>query len=215
MLVLKSSAAAAPPLAAAPADRQLDSAPPNSTSGATAEAGARGLLLQSPADGFYAHLFGALGFGRGLRLNNPYRLSTQLGTTAESLSLTDTYLDLALGGTLGPPDGLQHGAVLHLSVAVEGIAQEVSALGYLALYRFPERFMLSARASVPVILEPDLNAGLEAALGGVALIWAGLGLNAELVYSLFYGAATRERDVTLIPVVSLQLGAWIDYEVLP
>jgi hypothetical protein len=37
-----------------------------------------------------AQLAAALFFGRGLRFNNPYRLSTQLGDTAESLSLTAT-----------------------------------------------------------------------------------------------------------------------------
>lgn len=166
-------------------------------------------------DGLYVHTFAALSGGRGLRLNNPYRLSTQLGETGESLSLTATYADLALGAALGDPNGLQHGIVAHFSAALHGIAQEVITGGYLALYRFPRRFMLLGRVGAPVILEPDYGIGLEAAAGGVALIRSGLGLTAELVYSLFYGAATAERPVTTIPIVSLQIGAWVDYEVLP
>jgi hypothetical protein len=32
---------------------------------------------------------------------------------------------------------------------------------------------------------------------------------------MFFGAATWERDPSVIPVASLELGAWVEYEVLP
>jgi len=35
------------------------------------------------------------------------------------------------------------------------------------------------------------------------------------VGSLYYGAATQDRSVTTIPVLSAQLGLFVDYEVLP
>src|SRR5882757_9998128 len=88
------------------------------------------------ADGSaYWHGFGSLALGDGLRFNNPYRLSTPLGKTPESLSLTAAYLDLALGVVRGPPDGLGHGAIVHLSIAAQGIPQEVLSLSYIALER--------------------------------------------------------------------------------
>jgi hypothetical protein len=161
------------------------------------------------------HVVSSVALGRGVRFNNPFRLETPLGDDAESLSLTAPYLDLLLGATLGPTDGLQHGLALDGSIAIEGIPQEVIAPSYLALLRLPPRAFLYGRAGVPVIIEPDFNAGLEASMGGALLASAGLGVTAELVASIFYGAATHERPVTTIPVLSLELGAWLSYELFP
>lgn len=55
--------------------------------------------------------------------NNPYRLATQLGEDARSVSLTATYADLGLGLAFGPPDGLQHGAAVHASFALAGVSR--------------------------------------------------------------------------------------------
>jgi hypothetical protein len=164
----------------------------------------------------YWHGFGSLALGEGLRFNNPYRLSTPLGKTPESLSLTAAYYDLGLGVVRGPPDGLAHGAVLHLSIAAQGIPQEVLSLSYIALERIGGgRTLLFGRAGIPVVLQPDLGGGLEAAFGAAFMLSAGIGVQGELVGSLFYGAGTQDRSVTTIPVVSGELGLFIDYEVLP
>ena len=40
-------------------------------------------------------------------------------------------------------------------------------------------------------------------------------VQSEITGSFFYGAATQERSVTTIPVISAQLGLFVDYEVLP
>ena len=168
------------------------------------------------ADGSaYWHAFGSLALGDGLRFNNPYRLSTPLGKTPESLSLTAAYYDLGLGVVRGPPDGLAHGAVLHLSMAAQGIPQEVLSLSYIALERIGDgRTMLFGRAGIPVILQPDLGGGVEAAFGAAFMISAGLGVQSELVGSLYYGAGTLDHSVTTIPVLSGELGLFVDYEVL-
>ena len=164
--------------------------------------------------GQYAHLFGALELGRGLRLNNPYRLETVLGDDAESLSLTATYLDISAGAAFGPPDALQHGAALHASFALHGIPQEVLTPSYVAMARFsPLRF--HGRAGTPIVLEPDAGVGGEIAAGMAWLFTAGLGVGLELCASLFYGAATHDRSITAIPVISLQGGLAVDYEILP
>jgi len=164
----------------------------------------------------YWHGFGSLSLGKGLRFNNPYRLATPLGDTPESLSLTAAYYDIGLGFVRGPARGLSHGAVLHLSIAAQGIPQEVLSLSYTALERFGNgRTLLFGRAGIPIILEPDSSGGLEAALGAAYMISAGLGVQSELVGSLYYGAATQDRSVTTIPVLSAQIGLFVDYEVLP
>ena len=168
------------------------------------------------ADGAaYWHGFGSLALGDGLRFNNPYRLSTPLGKTPESLSRTAAYYDLGLGVVRGPPDGLAHGAVLHLSVAAQGIPQEVLSLSYIALEGIGNgRTMLFGRAGIPIVLQPDLGGGIEAGFGGAFMISAGLGVQSELVGSLYYGAGTLDRSVTTIPVLSAELGLFIDYEIL-
>lgn len=169
-----------------------------------------------PGSELYWHGFGSLSLGKGLRFNNPYRLATPLGDSSESLSLTAAYYDLALGVVRGPARGLGHGAVLHLSIAAQGIPQEVLSLSYTALERLGNgRTLLFGRAGIPIVLEPDLTGGLEAALGAAYMISAGLGVQGELVGSLYYGAATPDHSVSTIPVLSAQLGLFIDYEVLP
>jgi hypothetical protein len=157
----------------------------------------------------------ALSYGRGLRFNNPFRLQTELGDGGESLSLTSGYLDLGVGATLGDPHGLQHGAVAHLSYAVNGVHQEVLSLSYLALYPLTRDLLGFARVGFPLVMEPDISVGVELGAGAAYLVSSGLGVSAELVSSLFFGAATWEHDPNIFPVLSLQLGAWVDYEVLP
>jgi len=169
-----------------------------------------------PGGSSYFHSFGSLSFGDGLRFNNPYRLSKELGSSAESLSLTASYFDIGLGAVYGRSEGLQHGVVAHLSIADVGIPQEVLSLSYIALERIGNgRPMLYGRAGIPVILQPDLSGGLEAAFGGAFMISAGIGVSGELIGDLYYGAGTVNHSVSTIPVLSGQLGLFFDYEVLP
>src|SRR5687768_8628385 len=106
-------------------------------------------------------LFGRASIGRGLRLNNPFRLRTQLGSDPESLSLTAPYLDLTAGAAFGPPDSLLHGGALALSIALEGVPQEVLTPSYVALFGLPPRWVFLGRAGTPIIFEPDYNLGFE------------------------------------------------------
>ncbi len=163
----------------------------------------------------YLHWFGALAVGRGLRLNNPYRLEHQLGDRGESLSLSATYLDASLGATWGRFTEIRYGFVVHFAEALEGVAQDVVTPGAIALWRPGPGGLGYGRLGVPVVLRPDATGGMEAALGGVWHATAGAGLTAELIGSLFYGAATWQRKVTTIPIVALQIGVFVDYEVLP
>ena len=73
----------------------------------------------------------------------------------------------------------------------------------------------ASRQAGQTIRREDLARTLEAGLGGAYFFSANLGIGAELDFSLFYGAATIERAVTAIPVASLALGVFFDWEHLP
>ncbi len=164
--------------------------------------------------GFPFTIHAAAFFGDGLRFNDPYRLATVLGSSAESVSRTASYIDLAGTITLGDPRRFQHGFSLHLTLALEGVQQTVVTPSYVLYRRFRD-FAAYARAGTPIVTSPEVTWGLEGAFGGVWFVRAGLGVPAELVGDLFYGAGTREVDAAAYPVLSGQIGLVIAYEVLP
>jgi hypothetical protein len=156
------------------------------------------------------HALAALSVGRGLRFNNPYRLEQPLGDTAESVSLSATYLDAGLGALFPVTAELEHGAALDALLALDGIAQFGITPSYLVQYALSRRVGLHGRVGIPIVVAPDAALGLEAAIGPHLPIAYGLGLTAELVGSVFFGAATEQRSVTTIPMLSLQLGVAFD-----
>lgn len=162
----------------------------------------------------YVQIFATSFVGEGLRFNNPYRLATPLGDDAESLSLTAPYVDIGLAATFGNPLGLQHGGALRTSVALQGVGQVVMTPSYLAWRRW-RSLALYGRAGIPIVATPDLTWGLEAGVGGTWFFLGGIGLAAEVVGDVFYGAGTREKATTTYPVLSGQLGFVLAYEVLP
>ena len=151
--------------------------------------------------------------GDGLRFNNPYRLATVLGSTAESLSRTAGYVDV--GGALlaGSPAHLAQGIALRVSVALEGVPQSVLTPSYLILHRAGP-WGAYARAGLPIVLDPDTTWGIEGAAGGLWFARAGVGVAAELVGDVFYGAGTREVARPAYPVLSMQAGFWLSWEAL-
>ena len=177
------------------------------------------LAQRSPADvpepSTYLHLLSTASIGESIRFNNPFRLEHQLGDTGESLSRTPLYANLGFGLTLGDPEGLQHGLALQWNRSLSGLPQHVVTPAYLLMLDGGRPWLWFARAGVPIILNPDPNAGGELSIGGAYLLTAGIGVQAELVGNVFYGAATWEKKVTTIPMLSLQAGLIVDYEVLP
>ncbi len=153
--------------------------------------------------------------GDGLRFNNPYRLSTPLGTNAESVSRTSAYVDLGLAVVLGDPRKVQHGFAARLSFAVEGVPQGVLAPSYLVWWRPRPAWAAYARASLPIVLTPNVTWGVEGGVGGVWFFRAGLGAAAEIVGDVYYGAGTKDVKAAAYPVLSAQLGFVVAYEVLP
>jgi hypothetical protein len=165
--------------------------------------------------GGYLAVFSTFMFGDGLRFNNPYRLSHDLGQGGESLSLTAPYVDLALSVATGSPTGLVHGGRLGWSIALGGVPQSVLTPAYLAALRPSEHWLLYAWLGVPILTAPDLNAGGELALGGTYFLRAGVGVGAAIVADALYGAGTLETRAAFYPVVSAQEGLSVNYEVLP
>ncbi len=159
-------------------------------------------------------LFGGASLGRGLRFNNPYRLETVLGKDAQSLSATAPYVALEAGAVAGSGNVL-HGVLFEVSLATEGIPQEVLSPAYTLWYRLGEHWMLRGRAGFPVVLEPDLNMGMELGAGSTYYLTAALGVTASVVGSWFTGAATVDSSRVSIPILSLQAGLLYEYEVLP
>jgi hypothetical protein len=161
------------------------------------------------------HLLGGLALGRGLRFNNPYRLRTELGADARSLSLTASYADAFVALTMGDAGAFSHGLALHASFALSGIAQEVLTPAYVLLVRPTPRLGFVGHAGIPIVALPDLNAGFEVAAGGIFYVTASIGVTTSIIGSLFYGAATLDSSRTAIPVLSFEGGLVYEYEVLP
>jgi hypothetical protein len=162
----------------------------------------------------YVQLFFTTFVGGGLRFNNPYRLATPLGSDAESVSRTATYVDLGAGATLGNPLGWQHGAALRVTRSLEGTSQWVATPSYL-LYRRWRSVAAWGRAGIDIVTAPDLTWGFEAAGGGAYFVRGGIGVAAEIVGDVFYGEGTRDVRVATYPVLSAQLGIVLAYEVMP
>jgi hypothetical protein len=91
----------------------------------------------------------------------------------------------------------------------------VLGFSYVALYPVLDQAYLRGRAGFPIVLAPDSNIGFEVAAAAAWLFTGGIGVTAELTGSLFYGAATLDKSSTTIPLLALELGVWVDYEVLP
>ena len=162
------------------------------------------------------HVFGTLFFGEGFRFNNPYRLQTQLGDSAKTVSVTAPYVDLGAALAIGETFGFQHGAALNLTVAMSGVGQALLAPAYAVTYRGASaRWMGYGRLGPSIILAPDANFGVEVGAGGAFFVTARAAVTAQLVGNLFYGAATKEAGFPVYPVLSLQLGLLLDHEVLP
>ncbi len=170
--------------------------------------------LSQPKTG-YARVLLGLGFGGGLRFNNPYRLATQLGPTAESMSTTAPYTMLSAALTFGKPDGLQHGAFVGASFALSGVSQSVLVPAYMFVYRGPRRVLGYGRAGAAIVLSPDPNVGGEVALGGALFVTGGLGVVLDVTGNVFYGASTWQKTYPVYPVLSASLGLLVDLEILP
>lgn len=162
----------------------------------------------------YARLLGSIDFGKGIRFNNPYRLQSELGSNAESLSTTATYIDFGAAIAFGKPDGLEHGAALHFSTSLSGVSQQVLVPSYFGAYPLGKRALAYARLGPALILSQDFNVGGELAGGFSWFLTSKIAAHGELLGDLFYGANIRDHHVAY-PILSAQLGVLVEQEILP
>lgn len=162
----------------------------------------------------YLQLFVTTMFGTGIRFNNPYRLATPLGSDAESLSRTAVYGDFGVAATFGNPLGVQHGIALRVSVALEGVGQLVATPSYFVWRRW-NAFAAYGRLGIPVVVTPSTSWGLEAGVGGAWFFLGGIGVAAEIVGDVIYGAGTADVATATYPLLSGQLGLITTFEALP
>lgn len=162
----------------------------------------------------YLQLQGSFFVGDGLRFNNPYRLATPLGADAESVSRTSPYVDLGGALLVGRALGFQHGPAIRCSFATEGVPQAVFTPSYL-LYRRFRSLAAYGRVGIPIVATPDLTTGGELGIGGIFFFRGGIGVAAEVVGDLIWGANTRDVQRPLYPILSGQIGIVVALEVLP
>ncbi|MBK6516384.1 MAG: hypothetical protein IPG04_20335 [Polyangiaceae bacterium] len=202
-------------VAAAPSSASAEESTQASPSEARTAERARLAARLEAEPGATIRVFASAATGFGLRFNNPYRLESQVGADAASLSLTAPYLDFAASVVGGPAYGLQHGGGLHIGTSVSGVMQPYLTPSYVLAYRADLPLLVYGRLATPLLLSPDVNIGAEIA-GSLSYFFnGGLGLTSEIAFDLFYGAATLEAQYSVIPILSFQLGVIADYELLP
>lgn len=164
--------------------------------------------------GATARFFATASGGTGFRFNNPYRLSSQVGEDATSLSTIDPYFDVSANFVFGPVGLPQHGVSLHVGAPVVGVFQPFITPSYILAYRGDLPVLLYGRVGTPMLLSPDFNLGAELAGSASYFVTPGIGFTGEVMLDLFYGAATLETQASTVPVLALSWGVIVDVEFL-
>ena len=147
----------------------------------------------------------------------PLRLTQDVDL--DQSALAPLYSDLLLGYVL-PGEGLRHGlgGVLSMNITEDGGYTEPVAPGeqlaiaptYVMYSSLGSDGLFLGQAGLPIVVTGNSTIGLalSGALGYRLL--AGVGVMAELGLETFVGVSS-----SLHPSVSLELGVFLDYEVLP
>lgn len=133
--------------------------------------------------------------------------------------IAPVYSDLLAGYVL-PGHGVRHGfgASLSLNWTKDGgytepvapAEQLVLAPSYLMYVDLGRDALFLGQAGLPIVLTGGSTFGLAVSGGLGYRLLAGMGVLAELGLETFVGVSSR-----LHPMVSLELGVFLDYEVLP
>jgi hypothetical protein len=165
--------------------------------------------------GASGRFFAQIASGTGVRFNNPYRLGTVLGEDASSTSLLAPFFEVAATYVYGPSGSVQHGASVRAGGPLVGVVQPYVTPSYVFAYREDLPVLIYGRVGTPLLLAPDFNVGAEVAASVSYFFSSGLGLTSEVMFDLFYGAATLDDKYSTIPVLAFSLGVIADVEVLP
>jgi hypothetical protein len=148
----------------------------------------------------------------------PLRLTRNVDFDQDAIApvFSDVLVGYAFSGPGAYRHGLGVGGSLNLSQdggftePVQGAAQFVLMPAYLAYYALDPDWLLLGHLGVPVLLSGGRSLGLELAAGLGYRVLSGAGVFGEAGFDAFAGA-----DTTLHLSFSLELGIFIDHEVLP
>lgn len=134
--------------------------------------------------------------------------------------LAPAFFDALAGYVFPSTSRFAHGAALGFSLNLGkdgGFTEPVTAWQqfvlmptYLLHYRLAPEWFALGHAGLPIALNAGTSVGLEAAAGVGYRLLAGLGAYAEAGLDFFGGAGS-----TVHASLSLELGLFVDYEVLP
>lgn len=161
------------------------------------------------------------GFPRWLAMASlglPVRLSRNVDLGQEWLA--PWYVDGLVGYLFGAAGPYQHGPALGASLGLSddgGFYEPVSAFSqgvitpsYVLARQVTQELMVSGHVGLPVAISGKASVGAELAAAGGYRIFAGFGAFVELGGAMFVGVAGAVH-----PLVSVETGLFIDYEVLP
>lgn len=130
------------------------------------------------------------------------------------------FIDGLLGYIFAGSDGLRHGVGLGASINLEddggfrepvlAFAQFVLMPAYVAYLSLDRDFLLLGHAGIPLLLSGGRSVGFELAAGLGYRLLSGVGIFGEAGLSIYPGV-----ESTTHALLSLELGVFMDYEVLP
>ncbi len=159
-----------------------------------------------------AHYLALLTAGSGLRLER----NAELGQQRLAPAFVDGFAGYLLSGRAGPGHGFGLGFSTNLA-SDGGFAEPITAWeqwtlapSYLAYWDpHPDLVLIAHLGPIFQLSGQNKSRGGEIALGAGYRILAGVGLYSEIGFSFFGGAYDA-----LHPLASLELGLFLDYEVL-
>jgi len=153
-----------------------------------------------------------------LTVGAPLRLTTNVDF--DQSALAPIYADLLAGYVLSGDGPWRHGIGLGLSLNLSedggftepvGIAKQLTVMpSYLLHWNASPTWLMLGHVGLPVLVAGGSSAGLDVGAGFGYRLLAGFGVYGEASASVFMGAQS-----TVHPVVALELGVFLEHEVLP
>lgn len=217
-------AAASASDAASATEQAVDSAPPQATDGEEIIPGMRRQVVELEAppevETNPLRMVYTLGVGGSLRLVKNLQF--------QQSRFAPLYIELGVGAVLPGSGMLRHQLGLQVNTnltsdgpenfGVSPVSQWTITPSYTARLAFGDEvvpdFLLGIRGGVPITVSPDFSIGGELSVSGTYMILAGFGVYLEATGSLFFGANSREGNITAHPLLSAELGVAFDLEVL-
>ncbi len=203
----------------APPEEDLSELPPEMRGGLDPELSGAGRQADEPKDPL--RIIGGIGGGLSLRLARNLDFQQERFAPA----FLDLYAGLILPGARGFRHGFTVGVSANLSgdgsfsLGMDPFEQFTITPGYIGRIQLDDSpvadFLLLLKVGIPLTVSPDFAPGLEVGIGATYLFLTGLGIYAEVSASAFMGGDSPSGSFTIHPLLSGELGIYVDFEVLP